>query len=160
MLNAQGVGKAAPVLVQPDALLHGQSRRVSLEAKRLRASSFQVEQLTREYPTVTPLAGARIPLLLLILGAPPPARVASHGRITMTDAIDQHSTPSTPGSRAPVGPYPPPRRLERSAAWITWTEFADVLHVQHQAAAFADASVAATETRMFNAVSQATHWHQ
>jgi hypothetical protein len=161
VLNPQGVGKAAKVVVQPDALLHGQSSLVLLEAKRQRASSFQPEQLTREYLTVTALAGARVPLLLLVLGAAPPVRVAGHGRLFITDAIDQHL--DAVYARLEHHPWPLPRlrdHLDRSSAWITWTELSDVLHTQNRPEAFADASVAAAVTRMVNAVTQATHWHR
>jgi hypothetical protein len=161
VLNPAGVGKAAQVVVQPDALLSGPGSLVLLEAKRLRASSFQPEQLAREYLTVTALADGRAPLLLLLLGTPPPIRVAGHGCLSVTDAIGLHL--DAVHARLDRHPWSLARlreQLDRSWAWTTWTQLAEVLHTQNPPGTYADPSVAAAVTRMVTAVEEATHWHR
>lgn len=70
---------AGAVVVQPDGVLVSPSCYVLIEAKRIRRSAFQAEQLAREYAAVLQEAHGRTPLLLLLLGAPPPVSVAGEG---------------------------------------------------------------------------------
>jgi len=77
-LNPAGHGKRAKVVVQPDATITSPSVYALVEAKRIRRSSFQPEQPAREFvaATVEAQASGRRPLLLLILGTPPPVTVS------------------------------------------------------------------------------------
>ena len=78
------------IQVQPDALLTSASTYTLVEAKRIRASSFQTDQLARELIAAVQQAGERVPLLLVILGSPPPVRVLKiPGRVSLEDAIGQ-----------------------------------------------------------------------
>lgn len=67
------------LVVQPDGLLTSPHCLVLLEAKRIRSSSFQPEQLAREYVALRLRAGDRTPLLLLVLGTAPPVSVKGSG---------------------------------------------------------------------------------
>jgi len=69
----------AGIVVQRDALLETPSSYVLVEAKRLRRASFGPQQLAREYLAVIRSAGTRDPVLLLILGSPPPFTVQGQG---------------------------------------------------------------------------------
>jgi hypothetical protein len=69
----------AEIVVQPDALLETVGGYVLVEAKRIKKASFQREQLAREYLAVLREAKARDPVLLLILGSPPPVTVKKQG---------------------------------------------------------------------------------
>ena len=60
---------------------------VLVEAKRIRRSSLQAHQLPRELTALMQQAGNRSPLMLLILGAPPPVAVAGRGRLPLRDAL-------------------------------------------------------------------------
>ena len=75
------------IRAQPDALLRSDHSFVFVEAKRLRTSSFQEEQLARELLLTAHHAAGRQPLLLLVLGAPPPIPVRGHGRLSIADAV-------------------------------------------------------------------------
>ena len=74
------------LVVQPDALITSPSSFALVEAKRVRASSFQPEQLAREYVATMAHAGTRTPLILL-LGAEPPVLVRGRGRMSLEQAI-------------------------------------------------------------------------
>lgn len=54
--------------VQPDGIIESPNTYTILEAKRIRSSSFQPEQLAREYVLALRDAGPRTPILLLVLG--------------------------------------------------------------------------------------------
>lgn len=75
------------IRAQPDALLRSEHSFVFVEAKRLRASAFQEEQLARELLLTAHHAAGRQPLLLLVLGSPPPIPVRGHGRLGIPDAV-------------------------------------------------------------------------
>lgn len=64
------------IRVQPDVLLTSASTYTLVEAKRIRPSSFQTDQLARELIATVQQAGEGVPLLLVILGSPPPVRVS------------------------------------------------------------------------------------
>jgi len=59
------------VAVQPDATVISPATYTLIEAKRIRRSSFQVNQLAREVVALLAKAGDRSPLLVLLLGSPP-----------------------------------------------------------------------------------------
>lgn len=143
------------VVVQPDGILVSPSCYVLIEAKRIRRSSFQKEQLAREYAAVCQEAQARTPLLLLLLGAPPPVLVAGEGRLSVEEAVARH-----------LGKFSPPAELPRLldelrnvVAWTTWAQLRQV--VESQAVAFRrdDDSVAGSVARLSGAVTDAVRRH-
>jgi hypothetical protein len=150
-----GSGK---VVVQPDATIGSDRIFVLVEAKRIRRSSFQPHQLAREFVTVLREAGDRVPLLLLILGDPPPVAVQRRGRIEIADAIARSL--DTVLDCAIEDEFPDLDRLIRDhVAWITWTEIEDV--VIHQAADFVDAprGTSGTIARLCESIISAISWH-
>jgi hypothetical protein len=54
------------LVVQPDATVVGPATCTLIEAKRIRRSSFQVDQLAREIVVLLASAGERSPLMLLL----------------------------------------------------------------------------------------------
>jgi len=146
---------AGAVVVQPDGVLVSPSCYVLIEAKRIRRSAFQAEQLAREYAAVLQEAHGRTPLLLLLLGAPPPVSVAGEGRLSVEEAIARHLSKFTP-------PAEVPRLLDTVSnvvAWTTWDQLRQV--VESQAAAFRcdDDSVAGSVARLSGAVTDAVRRH-
>lgn len=146
---------AGAVVVQPDGVLVSPSCYVLIEAKRIRRSAFQAEQLAREYAAVLQEAHGGTPLLLLLLGAPPPVSVAGEGRLSVEEAVARH-----------LGKFSPPAELPRLleelgtvVAWTTWDQLREV--VESQAAAFRsdDDSVAGSVARLSGAVTDAVRRH-
>ncbi|MFI6031836.1 hypothetical protein [Amycolatopsis magusensis] len=159
-LNPRGVGRAK-LIVQPDAFLRGPGTFTLVEARGLRAGVFRPEQLAREYLALTARAGSRTPLLLLILGAPPPVSVAGHGKLAVAEAIDTHL--DTVHARAENHPWSLStlrEELPRRWAWTTWSHIAETVTEQNTRVDYQDPSVAAAASRMVTAVSRALHWHR
>ena len=143
------------VVVQPDGVLVSPSCYVLIEAKRIRRSSFQAEQLAREYGAVLQEARGRTPLLLLVLGAPPPVSVTGEGRLSVEEAVSRQ-----------LGKFAQPAELPRLldelgsvVAWTTWDQLRQV--VESQAAAFHcdDESVTGSVARLSGAVTDAVRRH-
>ena len=67
-------GSATPWSVQPAVRLESSRVAVWVEAKRIRPASFQPHQLARTLHALLTTTQGRLPLLLLILGTPPPIR--------------------------------------------------------------------------------------
>lgn len=97
--------------------------------------------------------GQQTRLLLLVLGAPPPIRVARVGTLDIPEAVehtraqfDDQQDLLAAGARDAV-------------AWITWAELARV--VRHAAARLdvPDPSLAASVRRMADALDRAIAWH-
>jgi hypothetical protein len=91
---------------------------VFVEAKRIGTSLFSVEQVAREMLVTAHHGAGRQPLLLLVLGSPPPLRVKGHGAVPVADALR-------------IGMESVSERLERdvgvldaasSVAYVTWSE--------------------------------------
>ena len=148
------------IVVQPDAKLVMPGCHVLVEAKRIRSASFQAEQLAREYVTAVSDAGAKSPLLLLVLGSPPPVLVKRHGRLAPLDAVRIHLEGVVARTDGSVGTAEElSARLPEALAWITWAEIRDV--VSTQVGFFADLpdGVNGTVLRLAAAVSTAIEWH-
>jgi hypothetical protein len=149
MLNPDGRSRAELMIVQPDATIISRSCRTLVEAKRIRRSSFQPQQLAREYLAVTRPADQRVPLLLLVLGAAPPVSIAGRGRMTIQDAISQQ----LPDVYSRAGPHPLPLtelfdRIAQVCAWTTWHELSDIVAEQQTRPMAANPSVAASTVRL------------
>lgn len=148
------------VVVQPDATIAMPGHFVLVEAKRIRSASFQPEQLAREYVTLLDVAADRVPLLLLILGAPPPVAVKGYGRLDPIEAVTTQldavlgRTNDYQGDAESLA-----ARLPDVLAWITWAEIREI--VVGQAADFTDLAtgVGGTIDRLASAVVTAIDWH-
>ena len=103
--------------VQPDGRLKSDRTAVWLEAKRIRPSSVQERQLARTLAALLSNARDLAPLLLLVLGAPPPVQVQRQGRVRVAEAVE-HPLPH-------LGPAVDRHRVRdavESVRWITWDE--------------------------------------
>lgn len=146
------------IKVQPDAQFATVNSFTLIEAKRLRRSEFQVEQLAREFLALLSEAGRRVPLLLLILGKEPPVSVTGHGRLGISDAVtltlpnllDQADR--TEELDALVA------RIPEVVAWVTWGQIRDIV-VTGRTAFEQETEVAGTMRRLCDAVVTAIDWH-
>jgi hypothetical protein len=152
------LGPDGPV-VQPDGVVASQTCHVLVEAKAMR-SSFQPEQLPREYLALRRDAGDKLPLLFLILGSAPPVLVRGHGRLDLDDAVAMHlGRVHARTTDMALRPHELLEQLPEVLAWTTWHDIRDV--VVRQSAPYADATggAASTVRRLCEAVSTAIDWH-
>ncbi|MFD5825943.1 hypothetical protein [Lentzea sp. NPDC060358] len=148
------------LIVQPDASLSAASAYALVEAKRIRRSSFQPQQLAREYLGLTRDAGTRVPLLLVILGAAPPVAIVGGGRMTIEDAIASH----LPVVHGLMGDHPVPleelaARMPDVCAWTTWRELTDVVLEQQSRLAVTDPSAAGSIDRLVTSLVRSVARH-
>lgn len=146
--------------VQPDGIIESRNTFLILEAKGIYGSSFQPQQLAREYVLALRDSDERTPLLCLIIGEPPPVRVAGHGRLSIRDAIAPHvesvlsrAEGLTIKSKAAIA------RIEDVVCWTTWGEISAVVHQQSAALVCSDSSQRAALSRLANSVTRAIEWH-
>ena len=106
------------IRAQPDVRIDSPTAFVLVEAKRLRRSSFQADQLAKELILTAEHARDRHPVLLLVLGEPPPIRVQGHGTLSIEDAVrvGQEQISARHG-RQVAAPNP-----MDTVAWTTWAE--------------------------------------
>lgn len=146
--------------VQPDGIMVSPSCFVLLEAKRIGPSSFQPEQLAREYVALLEQARGRSPLLLLLLGAPPPVTVRGHGKLSLTEAVDVgllsvlKRIGDNPSQRASLLD-----QLPDVVAWITWQQMADTVMKQQERVAPSTASLDACVARLVESLLAAIARH-
>lgn len=147
------------MVVQPDATIVTPTCHVLVEAKRIRRSSFQPEQLAREYLGLLQSAGSKTALLLLILGSPPPVVVKGHGPLQLMDAITMHleKVNAESGSHIPLGEVA--ARIPEVVGWTTWDDIRDVVARQLPKFTSLDPGVAGTVLRLCNSVTTAIEWH-
>lgn len=152
-------GPLKKLYVQPDAVLTTENSFVLIEAKRIRRSAFQPQQLAREYVAALAHSQRRSPLIL-VLGAEPPIQVKGRGRLSIEEAIQYELRDVLLQSGGDTDDY----ELLLSAipdvfCWITWDEVAAV--VAKQAAAFAslESSVHASVQRLAGSITSALAWH-
>ena len=146
--------------VQPDGIIESPGTFLILEAKRIRSSSFQPEQLAREYVLALRDAGKRTPLLWLILGEPPPVKVVGHRRLAIPDAIARHiesvlkraENHKIKRAEAVAG-------IDDVVCWITWEEISSVVEEQAVAMTAVDPSQVAAFRRLSESVIRAIAWH-
>lgn len=153
-------GQRSMLIVQPDGLMVSPSCVVLLEAKRIRRSSFQVEQLAREYVALMCEAAGRTPLMLLILGEPPPVAVKGRGRVSIADAVSAPLSSvldRTENDQLTAASLID--QLPEVAAWITWAELDSVVQAQRATFQAVDPSVASSIGRLTAAVSEAISRH-
>jgi hypothetical protein len=114
--------------VQPDAIIESPTVYAWVEAKRANGGSFQPDQLAREYYCVTKAANGRQPLLLLLIGDPPPLSIKSHGLLMPEDAVVA-GLPELCGrySVHPEALDSLTASISERVAWITWEWLVEVL---------------------------------
>jgi hypothetical protein len=147
------------LVVQPDALITSPNSFVLVEAKRVRASSFQPEQLAREYVATMAHAGTRTPLILL-LGAEPPVLVRGRGRMSLERAISSELESVLLRAKNEhlmldqmIG------RIPEVFCWITWPELSAVISSQAAGFATTDASVDSSVQRLAKSICSSIAWH-
>lgn len=147
------------IVVQPDVVMESPSTHTLVEAKRILASSFQPEQLAREYLALMQDAVDKTPLLLLILGSPPPVLVRRQGRLGVPEALLLHlpSVHARSGSRLDLVELE--HAVSERVSWITWAEISGL--VERQAASMVDLepSIAGTVRRLSTSLVDAIRWH-
>ncbi|WP_458106743.1 hypothetical protein M1D51_12570 [Arthrobacter sp. R3-55] len=152
-------GPLKKLYVQPDAVLTTNNSFVLIEAKRIRRSAFQPQQLTREYVAAVAHSQGRSPLIPL-LGAEPPLQVKGRGRLSLEEAIrvELRNVLHQSGSNDDDFEILLNRIID-VFCWITWDEVDDV--VSRQAAAFAslESSVNASVQRLAGSITNALAWH-
>ena len=149
----------AGTVVQPDALLETTDGYVLMEAKGIRRASFQQEQLAREYLAVIREAGTRDPVLLLILGTPPPFTVKGEGPKDITQAISDHLQEVMDATGADELLDDLVKRIPDVVSWITWAEVNTVVTSQLSCMKLEDASIRGTVERLAMALSTAIAVH-
>ena len=143
------------VRAQPDALLTSDRSYVFVEAKRIKTSAFQEEQLARELLLTAQHAAGRQPLLLLVLGAPPPVRVRGQGVLGIADAVSLGATKIGERLGTTVA-MPDPVTM---VAWTTWAEVADAVGRAADAYECPDRSALQAIRRLAASVGDAVHAH-
>jgi hypothetical protein len=133
---------------------------VLVEAKRIRRASFQPEQLAREYLAVLREAGTRDPVLLLILGSPPPFTVQGQGSKEVLQAISE-SLPLVLEKTGAEGELSDDllKRIAEVVSWITWAELDTVIARQLASMKIEDPSLRGIVERLAKAVSTAIAIH-
>lgn len=148
-------GIPTPWRVQPDVLIETADVCCLVEAKRIRPSSFQRGQLLRTLLALRTRADGRTPLLLLVLGQPPPVAVAGAGRLHLDTAV-QRSLDTLTDQREN-------KDLARLAAdglaWTTWTEITEVVHRRAGEHGGESDSVRASLSRLAQSVSDSVQRH-
>jgi hypothetical protein len=148
------------VVVQPDATIVTQRSYVLVEAKRIRSSSFQTEQLAREFVALMRDCGSKVPLLLVLLGAAPPVRVKGLGWFDLSEAVATNLAGVV--SRTPelaIAPDDLVGQIPEVVAWITWGEVRDIVTRQLGRYSQAPDGLAGTVRRLVASVVTAIEWH-
>ena len=155
-----GTHERKPLWVQPDGVLVSDRVFCLVEAKRIRSSSFQPEQLAREYVTTMREAAGKTPLMLLVLSRRPPVHVSRHGRLEVHDAIARF----LPQVLSRVdGESPSASQLLESinsvVAFVTWEQIADILRQTCATFESVDPSVTKSVVRLTGAALNAIAGH-
>lgn len=115
-----------PWRVQPDVTIESDDICCLVEAKRIRAASFQRDQLLRTLMALRTCAHDRTPLLLLVTGQPPPLPVSGLGRLQPLEAVDEGL------ADLPVAERPSLQQL--AAEGLVWTTWSDITTITRNAA--------------------------
>ncbi|WP_217375674.1 hypothetical protein [Paenarthrobacter ureafaciens] len=153
-------GPLKQLYVQPDAVLTTENSFVLIEAKRIRRSAFQAQQLAREYVAALAHSQGRSPLILL-LGAEPPLQVKGRGRLSLKEAIRVELRDVLHQSSSNDHDFDTLlSQISDVFCWITWDGVNDVVSTR-QAAAFAslESSVHASVQRLAGSITGALAWH-
>lgn len=159
-MSVNPLGEAATkFIVQPDALIVSPSVFAFVEAKRIKTSAFQPEQLAREYVAVMSNGGERTPLLFL-LGAEPPLSVKGLGKMPLHDAIHLH-LPAVLERAGDIGLGEDElmARVDDVVCWISWQKVASSIEAQLASFSCGDSSTDASVQRMGKQLMSAITWH-
>lgn len=143
------------IKAQPDVVIESASSYVFVEAKRIRGGSFQEEQLARELVLAATHGQGRQPLLLLVLGEPPPIAVKGQGRFSIEDAIAAGVDAIEQRLGRPVRD----RAADTAVAYLTWAGIAEQVDVAMGAYANLDPSTAKAVERIAAVVIDAVARH-
>lgn len=148
-------GLPASWAIQPDAVIAGDSVTCLVEAKRLRPSRFQPEQVARCLHTVTDPNLDTLGFVLLVLADDPPIRVNGHGRVGLTTAVgiglDRQGVAWKREELTEV--------VAQRFAWITWAEIASCVQTALEDQPSSDASVHAAHARLTSSISDSVRRH-
>jgi hypothetical protein len=140
------------VEVQPDALLTSDSDFILVEAKAIRRSSFQVEQLAREVLVAQARCEGRSGVVLLVLGGPPPILVKGLGRVAIDDAVRDGLR--RVAARTSVVP-----EIDVEVLWTTWGSIAEQVRRCVDSFSNPDPSVTASVHRLGDSILTAIDAH-
>ena len=108
------------IRVQPDVLMTSASTFTLIEAKRIRPSRFQTDQLAREFIATLQHAGDLVPLLLVILGSPPPVALDKIlARVQLEEAVIERLDNVVAHCEPPPRPEELISRIPDTLAWTT-----------------------------------------
>ena len=159
MLPGDVVLGTSGVTVQPDTTMISPSTYVLLEAKRIRRSAFQADQLAREFVAVLQESRDRAPLLLLVMGSPPPVFVRGFaGRTVIADAIASRLPLVEARRDLKLSDRELIDRIPEVMAWVTWGEIREVV-AQSRDQLEVGTDMAGTVRRLADAAIAAIDWH-
>lgn len=144
-------GSPAAWTVQPDATISTTNAFCLVEAKRLKPSSFQPQQLARLATAIADLRKSQSAFCLLVLRKDPPVKVKGHGDLTLAEAVEL-------GDRNAGAPDP--RLVETQFAVITWEEVATIVTDQVRQFSNADVSIESSVGRLAREVIQSVARHR
>jgi hypothetical protein len=116
--------------VNPDGMLMSGSVFALIEAKRIKSSSFQTEQLAREFVATIREAQNRLPLLILLLGHEPPVMVGRKQRKTIHSAIIDELATVLTKMDSPYDIEALQGKIDDVVVWITWDQIAEIIGEQ------------------------------
>jgi len=147
--------------VQPDAMLVTPESKVLIEAKRIKSSSFQEEQLARNLIISLRESGDLRSGLILILGSPPPIKVSGHsGKISISDAI-KHNLEAvynkTEGLEFPLDEAI--SAIDKNVAWTTWHKISEEIESSANEYQNSDRDTESSVKRLASDLTNAVEWH-
>jgi hypothetical protein len=147
------------VHVQPDATIITPNAYVLVEAKRIRPSSFEENQLARELVAAIQEARDRTPLLMLVLGDSPPVKVRGVSeRVEIATAISARLSSVAARTDLSLTDDELVERIPEVTAWITWSEIREVV-VHGGRQLHVESELAGTLRRLCEATITAIDWH-
>jgi hypothetical protein len=160
-LIPSGKSHQTKLSVQPDGLIETNHIYGLIEAKRIRSSSFQKEQLAREFVLALRESGNRTPLLILVLGKEPPVSVQSHGRKTIKDAIElyiESVLKRTEGHS--ITKEEALSKVNDVVCWITWDSISRIVASQKELFTNKKSSLDNCIVRLSDSVINSIDWHK
>ena len=147
--------------VQPDGLIETKNIYLVLEAKRIRRSSFQPEQLAREFVLALRESGPKKPLLYLILGAEPPVSINKNGKKNIKEAIEMYLEPVL--KRAERHSFTKEyaiSKIDHVVCWTTWDEIQRIVEESAKYLEIENASIKNSIRRVAQSISNSIEWHK
>lgn len=152
---------ATAIPVKADALIETPSVFCLIETKRPKGvTSFQPQQLAREYVAVLRNCQRRVPLLWLVVPHEPPFPIQGHGKLSAKEAISLH-LPSVIERADALSENLETllERVEDVVAWITWPEICGVISKQIKLLPNGDPSILSAVTRKADKFRRLVEWH-